>query len=60
MYKLIKIFIYSLIILVFLSGVITASPRFFLMYVVQPGDTLLDVAKNYQVSIDSIIEKNNL
>ncbi|MFW5976324.1 MAG: cell wall hydrolase [Bacillota bacterium] len=60
MKKPIKIISYSFIILILFSGVIQSTPRFFLMYVVQSGDTIFDIADKYNVSVESIIEVNNL
>ena len=53
-----KLFIVILILILPIS--VQASPQFKLIYVVQEGDTLYDIACDYNVSIKSLLETNNL
>lgn len=54
----------QIIVIIFLifaiSFSIKAAPDFKLIYVIQEGDTLSEVAKNYDVNIDKLKEVNNL
>jgi len=53
-----RLFIIILILLVSLS--VQASPDFKLIYVIQEGDTLYDIACAYNINIDSLLKANDL
>lgn len=53
------ILITILIILIFTSGV-NAQPQFTLIYVVQNGDTIYDIAKDYNTTVEDILENNHI
>ncbi len=55
-----KIILFILIIFVFYSGLVNAEPNFTLIYVIQEGDTLYDICRAYNVSIDKILKENNI
>lgn len=42
------------------NPVVTAGPEFTLIYVVQDGDTLYDIAEAYATTVDSLREANNI
>lgn len=53
------IIISILFIIVFTSGV-SAQPKFTLIYVVQNGDTIYDIAKDYNTTVEDILENNHI
>lgn len=53
------ILISILIILIFTIGV-NAQPQFTLIYVVQNGDTIYDIAQDYNTSVEDILENNHI
>ncbi|MFO7814825.1 MAG: cell wall hydrolase [Halanaerobiales bacterium] len=56
-FKLVLITI--LFIMIFSSG-LQAQPRFTLIYVVQNGDTIYDIAKDYNTTVENILENNQI
>ena len=52
--------IFILFALILVNGIIQANPNFILVYVVQSGDTIIDIARDYGVSVASILEKNDI
>ncbi len=59
-YKKCLILIYLVLILFIISGFSYASPKLILVYVVQSGDTLSDIANEYNISVSTIMGKNNI
>lgn len=53
------ILITILITLIFTIGV-NAQPQFTLIYVVQNGDTIYDIAKDYNTTVEDILENNHI
>jgi len=54
-----KVFIIILILLI-IPSIVQASPKFTLIYVIQEGDTLYDIARAYDISVDSLLKVNNI
>lgn len=54
------LFILGLFILLINTNICFAGPRFTLIYVVQEGDTLSEIASSYGVTVSSIKKANNL
>ncbi len=54
-----KLFIIILILLI-IPITVQASPKFTLIYVIQEGDTLYDIARAYDTDIDSLLKVNNI
>ncbi|ACL69550.1 cell wall hydrolase [Halothermothrix orenii] len=52
--------ILTLVLLISLTLISTAGPKFTLIYVVQEGDTLIDIARKYGVSVNDILEINGI
>ena len=57
-----KIFFIILIFIILTISMesLAGGPGFVLVYVIQEGDTLYDIARDYQISLKEILEKNNL
>ena len=53
---LLLISIFSLI----FTPIVSAQPHFTLIYVVQNGDTIYDIAKDYNTTVDHILEYNHI
>ncbi len=55
-----KLVYFTFILILIFSFEINATPQFTLIYVVQQGDTLYDIARDYGITVESIINYNNL
>lgn len=55
-----RVLLFSLILLLTISITVLASPEFSLIYVIQEGDTLSEIAADYGVSTRELLELNNL
>ncbi len=64
MNKIMNKIIFVLILILFITflqvNIIEATPNFTLIYVVQEGDTLSEIANDYDVTTDSILKVNNI
>jgi len=55
-----KIIIITLLALLIFTSIGSAQPRFTLIYVVQNGDTIYDIAKEYNTTVEHILEYNHI
>ncbi len=55
-----KILIITLLFILIFTTMISAQPRFTLIYVVQKGDTIYDIAQEYNTTVDHILEYNHI
>ena len=56
----IKILILTLILILAFTFMVSAQPRFTLIYVVQNGDTIYEIAQDYHTTVDQILEYNHI
>lgn len=56
----IYIVLLSLSLIFLISGVINAAPDFKLIYVIQQGDSLYEIARDYDISVEKLCQVNNL
>ena len=54
------ILIFCLVFLIFSATVLAGNPEFVLIYVVQEGETLYDIARDYNIPLQRLIAENNL
>ncbi len=55
-----RIIIITLLALLIFTSIGSAQPRFTLIYVVQNGDTIYDIAKEYNTTVEHILEYNHI
>lgn len=55
-----KIIIITLLSILIFTSIISAQPRFTLIYVVQNGDTIYDVAQDYHTTVEHILDYNHI
>ena len=55
-----KIILITIILLLIVNFGVQAQPQFTLIYVVQNGDTIYDIAQDYNTTVENILENNHI